>query len=88
LSLLEELRFVRQRGLLADAAALLRCATLDAARGLGLEARIGSLEPGKAADLAAFPVPRATRDPVAHVIEAAPAAARVWVAGRELRDPA
>jgi imidazolonepropionase-like amidohydrolase len=39
-------------GLGADAA--LRAVTLDAARVIGMERRVGSLEPGKDADLALF----------------------------------
>jgi 5-methylthioadenosine/S-adenosylhomocysteine deaminase len=54
---------------------LLRLATLDGARALGLEDRIGSLEPGKDADLCAVslaaPHARPVHDPFAAVLHAA-----------------
>lgn len=84
LSLLEELRFVRQRGVLIDAAALLASVTIEAARGLGLASQIGTLEAGRLVDVAAFPVARDARDPLAAIIDAAPPASHVWVAGREI----
>lgn len=46
------------------APAALELATLGGARALGLEREVGSLEPGKAADLAAFPLDLAHRAPV------------------------
>ena len=50
----------------------LHLATLGGARALGLDARIGSLDPGKDADLAAFPVDAGcgvpTHDPVATAV--------------------
>jgi cytosine/adenosine deaminase-related metal-dependent hydrolase len=69
-----------------DALAL---ATLGGARALGLEAEIGSLERGKSADLAAFPLESCTQpvhDPEAAAIFALPGvcASLVTVAGREL----
>jgi cytosine/adenosine deaminase-related metal-dependent hydrolase len=78
----------RADAMTADAA--LTLATLGGARALGLEDRIGTLDVGKAADLAAFPLdgPRGvpTTDPVAAAVFAlAGTAARlVCVAGREL----
>jgi 5-methylthioadenosine/S-adenosylhomocysteine deaminase len=73
----------------------LHCATLGGARALGLERSIGSIVPGKAADLAAVslagPETRPCFDPVSHVIYACgrEQVTDVWVAGeRVLRDRA
>ena len=68
----------------------LRMATLDGARALGLEARIGSIVPGKMADLAAVelssPETLPCFDPVSDLVYAAGRehVTHVWVAG-ELR---
>lgn len=72
------------------AAAVLRMATLGGARSLGLGERIGSLRPGKAADLAAFDLRGPDTQPVHNVISQIVYAAtrahvrEVWVAGRRV----
>ena len=72
------------------AQAALRAATLSGARALGLEKTIGSIEPGKAADLVAvdFSAPELAPcyDVVSHLVYAAGRenVSHVWVAGRPL----
>jgi cytosine/adenosine deaminase-related metal-dependent hydrolase len=84
LSLLDELAVLdAATGGALGSAELLRLVTIDAARALGLGDRIGTIEPGKQADLAAFPCD-ARGDPVAALIAQAPAASAVWVAGERV----
>ena len=70
--------------------AALRAATLGGAAALGLEARIGSIVQGKAADLAAVrlsgPELSPCYDPVSHLVYAAGRhnVSDVWVAGKQL----
>lgn len=84
LSMLDELSFVHTHAPDAPSpATLLRMATLDAARALTLDDQIGSLEPGKRADLAAFPCNPADA-PIRSLIETAPPPTGVWVAGEKV----
>jgi 5-methylthioadenosine/S-adenosylhomocysteine deaminase len=76
-----------------DAACALRAATLNGACALGLAGRIGSIEPGKQADLAAVRLDEPETQPLYHAIsQLVYAASRrqvsdVWIAGRrKLRD--
>lgn len=85
LALLEELRFLRRHTPNPPPHdVLLRMVTLDAARALGLHAQIGSLEVGKQADLAAFPCGPDVADPLAALLDSAPAPTGVWVAGQRV----
>lgn len=83
------------KGLAGDPAVVpamqaLRMATLNGARALGLDAEIGSLEIGKAADLTAIDLGQLETQPVlnplAHVVYAVgrQQVSDVWVAGRRL----
>ena len=65
-----------------DAPTLIRLLTLDAARALGMQDEIGSLEPGKWADFCLLKVP-ARREPADRVLEAQSSdVVATWVAGR------
>jgi len=100
---LDILQEMRQAALLAklgsrDAACLpahqaLRMATLEGARALGLDAEIGSLQPGKAADLCAVRLSdwelQPCYDPISHLVYVAgrEQISHVWVAGKlRIRD--
>jgi 5-methylthioadenosine/S-adenosylhomocysteine deaminase len=102
MDLLEEARFagLLQRAVSRSAGALgaselLRLATLGGAEALGLEGRVGSLRPGKDADLVVMSLRglhvRPVHDPVAALVHSARASDVVWtmVRGRTLyRDGA
>ncbi|HRE55088.1 MAG TPA: TRZ/ATZ family hydrolase [Candidatus Competibacter sp.] len=72
------------------AARVLRMATLNGARALGLDAETGSLEPGKSADVIAVDLEQPETEPIYHPIsQLVYATGRhqvtdVWVAGRRL----
>jgi len=72
------------------AATALRMATLNGAKALGLEAEIGSLEPGKSADIAALDLgdieTQPLFDPISDIVYAASRhqVSDVWVAGRRV----
>jgi 5-methylthioadenosine/S-adenosylhomocysteine deaminase len=95
LDLLEETRIAAllAKAVAEDARAMpahqaLAAATLNGARALGLEASVGSLLPGKFADLCAFsfedPELAPCYDPASHLVYAAGRAqvSHVWVAGQ------
>ena len=99
LDMLGELRVAAllAKGVAGDATALnahqaLRMATIDGARALGLHDEIGSIEPGKAADLISIdlshPRSQPVYDPASQVVYtcAASQVSDVWVAGRQLID--
>jgi len=72
------------------AAAALRMATINGARALGLDEEIGSLEPGKSADLVALDLRDSHTQPLYHPVSQLVYAAsqqqvrQVWVRGRQL----
>ncbi len=97
LDLLSETRLAALlgKGVANDPAALpaaqaLEMATLAGARALGLDGVIGSLEPGKSADIIAIdldhPATQPCHDPIAQIVYSAGCeqVRRVWVAGREV----
>ncbi|MEG3190733.1 TRZ/ATZ family hydrolase [Lysobacter sp. D1-1-M9] len=76
-----------------DSASALRAATLGGARAMGLDARIGSIEVGKAADLACVDLGQLETQPLHHVISQLVYAtgrhqvSDVWIAGQaKLRE--
>ncbi len=75
-----------------DAHSALRMATLNGARALGLDAQIGSLEVGKAADLAVFDLSGLAQqpvyDPVSQLIYASNrnGVEHLWVGGKQLLE--
>ncbi len=83
---------VSQNATALPAHTALRMATLDGARALGLEHKIGSLKPGKAADLISIDLGHLNThpvyDPVSQIVYAAHQGQvqNVWIGGRHLLD--
>lgn len=84
----EELRTARARFPAIPAPTLLRVASLGGGRALGLDARIGTLSPGKEADFIAARVPEGIGAGALeeHLVSSAPAVLLTVVAGRVLHD--
>jgi 5-methylthioadenosine/S-adenosylhomocysteine deaminase len=66
------------------AAEAVRALTLGGAEAIGLEGEVGSLVPGKWADLVAFPLGEATRPEEAVLAASRDAVRATWLAGREV----
>lgn len=80
LNLLGDLRLVRQLApdVLADE--LWHLVTTRAARALGMQGVVGTLTPGKQADLVSFPTPGA-QSPLEMLLREPVLPARAWIAG-------
>ncbi len=88
LSVLDELRVVRQQAPDYSADALLEMGTIRAARGLGLEKQIGSLRPGKYADFVCIPWDAAgPKSPAENLLEGGQTAGGVWIGGERVCTP-
>lgn len=81
--LLEELTCARRRGADVPPHDLFTMITTIAARALDLERKIGSLEPGKLADISVFPG-GSDADPIVSLIDKSPAPLGVWVHGQRV----
>ena len=83
LSVLDELRYLRSAFADVDNGALIAMGTLGAAEALGLGDLVGSLVPGKQADVVAVPLqPAGARDPLENLLRSDLPATQVYVAGR------
>ena len=83
LSVLDELRFLREQDQSLPAHELLSMGTLAGANALGLGAVCGSLAPGKSADFVALPLSSPSAgDPLEDILSADTRPIAVYVAGR------
>ena len=83
LNMLRELRFAAQRHPSIARDQLLRLATLNAAQAFGMTSSLGSLAPGKQADMIAVPIrPNATAGPHELLLDAEADVTRVYRAGK------
>ena len=86
LSVLEELRFVYRQHPDISPVTMLEMGTTGAARALGMEARVGEIAPGKAADLTVVPLEGgASADGLQNVLESSQTPAGTCVGGQWVR---
>lgn len=87
LSVLAEMRFVARAHPAIDATTVLRLGTLSGAKALGRDQEIGSLEPGKRADLAAVALPdRDACDPHELLFDSDLPVVAAWWRGRRIDE--
>jgi aminodeoxyfutalosine deaminase len=86
LNLFEELRVMRWLGPRVPASRLLESATLIGARALGLDHELGSLTPGKRAEIVQVDLPHDVDDIEEHLVSGIPASAIGW-ASRSTPEP-
>ncbi len=85
LSLLAEMRHVARAFPALDRATILELGTLGGARALGFDSQIGTLEPGKRANLAVVALPEdAAADPHELLLDAAGTVIATWVSGNRV----
>jgi cytosine/adenosine deaminase-related metal-dependent hydrolase len=84
LDLLEEARCVHRLAPDVPPDTLFQMITLNGARAIGWAGELGSLDPGKHADLAVFAT--MTDDPLREILEASLLPDRVFIAGRDVTD--
>ena len=85
LSVLDELRFLRRQDERISGEMLLAMGTIAAARALGLEAEVGSLEIGKRADLVVVPLADpGAGEPVVDLLSGGAEPSAVYLAGQRL----
>lgn len=88
LGILDELQYLRRRNPEVPAVTLWRMATINGAKALGLAETIGTIAPGKQADLVALTLPYPSWDsPLADVLDRGTEVASLWIAGQRI-DPA
>lgn len=82
LSILDELRYLRERFRDIDAGVLLEMGTIRSARAMGLAGRLGSLAAGKAADLVVIPLDAGgATEPLANLLDGRQSPIEVWISG-------
>ena len=87
LSVLAEMRFVAAKHPSVDRHAVLELATIRAARALGREHEVGSLQPGKFADLAIVPLPdRQATDPHDLLFDSQEPVVATWRKGKRVES--
>lgn len=84
LSILDELRFLRGIDRFCSGDLLLEMGTLRGARAAGLDNRVGSIEPGKRADLVIVPLPSTNAPPADSLLESTAAPIAVYATGRRV----
>jgi aminodeoxyfutalosine deaminase len=84
LNVLEEVRTVTKKFPGVAPESVLRMATLSGAEGLGMSAMIGSLTPGKRADMIALPCGPLLKEPYDVLVTGSSQPCQMWLGGQEL----
>lgn len=84
LSILDEMRYLYRQNPALAPATVMAMATTNAARAIGWDGQIGSICPGKFADLVAVPLPKGCVDPLRSVLTSDAGVSAVFINGQEI----